>query len=45
MLLVGLFSGDILEAIAGACRGNKTCFADDTPRTVQLFLGSAPRQA
>jgi hypothetical protein len=34
---------DILEAIASACKGNKTYFMDDTLRTIQLFLRSASR--
>ncbi len=29
---------DILKAIADNCRGQKTYFADDTLRTIQLFL-------
>jgi hypothetical protein len=31
---------EILDAIATACRGQKTYFADDTLRTVQLLRGS-----
>jgi len=29
---------DVLKAIASNCRGRKTYFADDTLRTIQLFL-------
>jgi len=33
---------DILRAIADTCVGRKTYFADDTLRTIQLFLRSGP---
>jgi hypothetical protein len=32
---------DIMKAIAGSCRDQKTYFMDDTLRTIQLFLKSA----
>ena len=33
---------DILRSIASACRQRGTYFTDDTLRTIQLFLRSAP---
>jgi hypothetical protein len=35
---------DILSAIAGTCRGQRTYFTDDTLRTIQLLQRSTGRK-